>query len=319
MREPLTTAGVHVQDAPPPPRVRSPPRRSRPPDPRRDALSPELRRVEALLAMGKAGEAALLAERLPERDTPSVDFLRVRGRAFRAAGRVLDAEANFREALSLSPGDPALSADLATTLAAQHRFKDALPFAREAVELRPGAAAYHALLGFVADRLDYSTEARRALETARELAPADAETHTVLGFHLLRVGEHAPAIEAFEAAISADPRRAEAFHGLSRALLAGGQWQSAVTAWTEALGIDPSRRDRQLDRDLRLKRPGLRPVHRLAGIPAELSLAVALIAAGLLWYGRSENLVGATLAAIFLLCLATLPPAARQLLGAIDG
>ncbi len=282
-------------------------------------MSPELRRVEALLAMGKAGEAALLAERLPERESPSPEFLRVRGRAFRAAGRVVDAEASFREAMSLSPGDAGLAADLATTLAGQHRFRDALPFAREAVQLRPEAAAYHALLGFIADRLEYAGEARRALETARELAPADAETHTVLGFHLLREGHHSPAIEAFEAAVSADPRRAEAFHGLARARLAAGDWETATSAWGEALGIEPTRRDRQLDRDLRLKRPGMKPIVRVSEVPAELSLAVALVAAALLWYGRAEDVLQATIIASMLLFAAAVPPLARQLLGALDG
>lgn len=282
-------------------------------------MSPELRKVEALLAMGKHGEAALLAERLPERDAPSPEFLRVRGRAFRAAGRVVDAEASFREALSLSPGEPGLAADLATTLVAQHRFKDALPFAREAVSLRPQVAAYHALLGFVADRLDYVTEARKALEMARELAPADAETHTVLGFHLLRVGESAPAVEAFEAAIAADPRRAEAFRGLAKAQLALGNWQSAKTAWTESLSIDPAQRDRLLDRDLRLHHPALKPVHRLSSVPAAVSLVLAGIGGALLWYGRTEAAPGYVLAAVGIFVLATLSPTSRRLLGALDG
>ncbi len=282
-------------------------------------MSPELRRVEALLAMGKAGEAALLVERLPQRDDPSVEFLRVRGRAFRAAGRVVDAEASFRQALALAPGDPALAADLGTTLVAQHRFKEALPFVREAVSLRPTVAAYHALLGFVADRLDHGVEARKALETARELAPADAETHTVLGFHLLREGEHTLAIEAFESAVAADPRRAEAFRGLSKAHLAVGQWQAARTAWTESLGIDPAQSDRQIERDLRLRRPELRPVHALAGLPSELSLGLALLGGALLWYGRTEAVTLAVAAALLLFVLATLPPAARRLLGALDG
>ena len=63
-------------------------------------MSPELRKVEALLAMGKPAEAALLAERLPARESPTPEYLRVRGRAFRAAGRAVDAELSFREALS---------------------------------------------------------------------------------------------------------------------------------------------------------------------------------------------------------------------------
>jgi tetratricopeptide (TPR) repeat protein len=286
-------------------------------------MSPELRKVEALLAMGKPAEAALLAERLPARESPTPEYLRVRGRAFRAAGRAVDAELSFREALSLSPGEPGIAADLATTLVAQHRHKDALPFAREAVSLRPSVAAYHALLGFIAERLEYTSEARQALETARELAPGDAETHTVLGFHLLRVGDAARAVEVFEAAIGADPRRAEAFHGLAKAQAGAGRWQPARTAWAEALSIDPSQRDRALERKIRLLHPALRPVHRVAAVPPVFSLVLALVAGALLWLGRSGTGFGAPFAvpasAFTLLLIASLSPGARRLIGAIDG
>ncbi len=286
-------------------------------------MSPELRKVEALLAMGKPAEAALLAERLPARESPTPEYLRVRGRAFRAAGRAVDAELSFREALSLSPGEPGIAADLATTLVAQHRHKDALPFAREAVSLRPSVAAYHALLGFIAERLEYTSEARQALETARELAPGDAETHTVLGFHLLRVGDAARAVEVFEAAIGADPRRAEAFHGLAKAQAGAGRWQPARTAWAEALSIDPSQRDRALERKIRLLHPALRPVHRVAAVPPVFSLVLALVAGALLWLGRSGTGFGAPFAvpalAFAVLLIASLSPGARRLIGAIDG
>lgn len=269
--------------------------------------------------MGKSGEASLLVERLPEREVPSPAFLRVQGRAFRAAGRVVDAEQSFREALALLPGDAGLAADLATTLVGQHRFKDALPFAREAVSLRPTVAAYQALLGFVADRLDLLSEARRALETARELAPNDPETHSVLGFHLLRTAEWASAIACFEASIAADPRRAEPFFGLAKAQLAAGRWDASRRAWTEALAIDPSRRDPQFQRALRLAHPWLRPVHRLGAAPAELSLALALVGALTLWYGRWNDdrlMIGAATA---MFAVAAISPLARRVIGAFDG
>lgn len=282
-------------------------------------MSPELRKVEALLAMGRPAEAALLAERLPERDAPTPEFLRVRGRAFRAAGRMVDAESSFREALALQPGDPGLAADLATTLAAQHRYRDALPFAREAVSLRPEVAAYHALVGFVADRLGYTAEARGALELARTLAPADAEAHSVLGFHLLRVGEPAAALEAFAAAIAADPRHAEAFRGLARARLQTGDWAGAQAAWSEALGVDPTLHDRAFELDLRRARPSLAPLRRLARLPAWVTLGFTAAGAGVCWASRALALGALIYAALLMLALASLPPLARRTLGALDG
>jgi tetratricopeptide (TPR) repeat protein len=239
------------------------------------AMSPEHRKVEVLLSMGRGEEAAALADRLPGRDTPSPEFLHLRGRALRAAGRVFDAETSFREALALAPREPALLADLATTLLGQKRLEAALPYAREAVQLRPDAAAYHALRGVIAESLGYDNEAEAALSAARELAPQDAGGHTVYGYHALRAGRVTEAEAAFRAALAIHPDRGEALRGLARCAAALGDWPSARTRWLDALSADPRQSDRELTPALFLGHPALAPVRLAARLPLVVSAALA--------------------------------------------
>lgn len=266
-------------------------------------MTPEARKVEALLAMGRADDAVALAASLPEREAPTAEFLRLRGRAMRAAGRVFDAEASFREALELTPGEPGLLADLATTLLGQRRHREALGFAREAVALRPDVAAYHALSGVLAEGLQLDDEAERELAAARALAPNDAEAHTVYGFHALRCGRYTAAEQSFLDAVRVSPNRAEALRGLARARLAADDVEGARTAWLDALRVDPSQRDSELARIVVLGHPGLAPIRAVMRVPMWVSAALAALGLGVVSQLPS--------AALFLLALSAAGPAAR--------
>lgn len=250
--------------------------------------------------------------KLPARDSPDAEFLRLRGRALRAAGRVFDAEASFREALAMAPHEAGIVADLATTLVGQRRSRDALPYAREAVALRPEVAAYQALLGFVAESLELSEEAHRALSLARQLAPTDAETHTVFGYHALRTGDHAGAEEAFTAALGANPRRAEPVRGLARVALARGEWETARTRWIEALRTDPKQRDPRLQPMLFFGHPSLRPVRACMRVPVRLSAASVVVGGVLLLF--APEAVPAQILSIALFAFASAGPLARRAL-----
>ena len=221
--------------------------------------------------MGRAEEAAALAEQLPARDALDPAFLRLRGRAQRSAGRHFDAEGSFREALSFSPGDGGLLADLGTALVGQRRFREALHFAREAVAASPGVAAYHALLGITAEALLLDEEAERALAAARALSPGDPGAHVVYGYSAVRLGKFSEATAAFLDALRLDPSRAEAHRGLARCLAETGALPAARAAWRAALALDPAIDDPRL---LRLLDP-----------PRELPRVVAMVMAIPPWMG----------------------------------
>ncbi len=265
-------------------------------------MTPEARQIEALLNLGRADDAVRLAESSPEREAPSAEFLRLRGRALRASGRMFDAEGTFREALSLTPGDAGLLADLATTLLGQKRHREALAFARDATSARPEVSAYHALTGFLAESLGFDEEAERELDAARGLSPGDANSHVVYGFLVLRQGRAAQAEAAFRDALRANPQASEAHHGLARALAEQGHREEGKRVWNDARAIDPTLHDLKLDRLLEPPPPpGWRS--RLADMPAWLSLGFA---AG----GMSLSLFAPALTLV-LFALALVGPAMR--------
>lgn len=238
-------------------------------------MTPEAKKVEALLHMGRAEEAASLAESLPEREAPTPEFLRLRGRALRATGRLFDAEGSFRDALALSPGDAGLLADLATTLLGQKRHREALVFAREAVSARPDTAAYRALVGVLAESLGMDEEAGRELGAARALAPGDADLHVTYGFHVLRQSRPQEAEAAFRDALRVEPNCPEAFHGLARALNDLRQKDLARLAWRDALSLDPTLTDLRLQKALDPAAQGDWR-HAVADMPTWLSIGLAL-------------------------------------------
>lgn len=272
-------------------------------------MTPEFRKVEALLALGRSDEAAALVDRLPHRETPSPEYLRLRGRALRAAGRVFDAERAFRDALGMQPGDPGLLADLATTLLGQRRLKEAHALAKEAAALRPDVAAYHCLAGVIADSLDLEDEAERELMVARELAPGDAEAHTVYGWHALRGGRPDDAEAAFRAALGIHPDRVEALRGIARCFAARGQWDVARLRWLEALSLDPRQKDRVLQRSMLLGHPAMSPLLACTRVPIGVSLALAIAGAAFLYAFRTER--GAAIMAAAFFALSAAGPLAR--------
>jgi Flp pilus assembly protein TadD len=240
------------------------------------AMTPEFRKAEALLAMGRAEEAAALMEAAPSREQPGMEFYRLKGRVLRAANRLFDAETAFRAAIALEPMDAGLMADLATTLLGQKRHKEALVLAREAAAIRPEIAAFHALIGVLAERLGQDGEARAALETARTLAPGDAEPHTLCGFLLLRTQDPKAAEAAFRAALAADPSRAEALRGLARSRAIQGDWVGAQRYWRESLALQPLQRDILLERMGWLGSRLAWPVRALVGVKPSYTALVGL-------------------------------------------
>ena len=250
-----------------------------------------------------------LLEGLPEREQPTAAYLRLRGRALRAAGRVFDAEAAFREAMEIQPADAALLADLATTLLGQKRHVEAHGLAVEACALRPEVAAFHCLRGVLADALERPSEAGEAYALARALAPEDAESHAMHAWHLLRAGELDAADAAFRVALSVQPGHAEALRGLARVRLERGDWEGARRGWLEALALEPRLRDGLLQRALLVGRPELRPVRALAGVSRGVSLALAGVS--LVVLVAFATAPGGVLLGVSFLALAAGPPLAR--------
>ena len=152
----------------------------------------------------------------------------------------------FEEALRLSPDHPLLLAALATSLARQSFFDEALiESAREAgeraVRLAPGLADGHYARASVFVQ-DLNAEAAvLALMRALELAPGHVDALTSLGELLLELGAPADCVRLAEASLAREPLQDLPLAQIARvhALLGHSDWVSATLERTNAQSENP--------------------------------------------------------------------------------
>lgn len=125
-----------------------------------------------------------------------------------------EAETFLRTALEKSPDDPALTAQLATVLAAQNK-AEALPLLQKLHSAHPSDAAISNMLAEVlSDAGDFagSDQIYAGLIQAR---PADPQLLVAHGQNLVRLGRFPEAFAAFDKATQIDPSNSDGWSGLA--------------------------------------------------------------------------------------------------------
>jgi predicted Zn-dependent protease len=148
-----------------------------------------------------AGNAFDRLEKLP----PSVELYVVRAGIARDQNQPLEAAAQLREALKLTPGDPGLERELAGALYAARDFEAALPLLEKLHTMVPDAPDLQVALG---EALLQAQQVDRAVELLTRAAAADPSllpAQAALGRALVQKGDHAAAIPHLEKALAADP------------------------------------------------------------------------------------------------------------------
>jgi predicted Zn-dependent protease len=137
-----------------------------------------------------------------------------------------DAETLLRAALQESPDDPALTAQLATVLAAQDK-AEALPLIQKLHDAHPKDPAITSMLAAVmADAGDFAGSDRLYIALLAA-TPNDSSLLVAHGQNLIRQLRYAEAFAAFDKATRIDPASAEGWSGL--AFAASKTSQPAVT------------------------------------------------------------------------------------------
>jgi tetratricopeptide (TPR) repeat protein len=130
------------------------------------------------------------------------------------AGRLADAEAAYRTALTAEPGNPAVTQNLGVVAAARGRYRDAIALFDDAITLRPRSVSAHYNRALALLSLEERRGAIDGLSRVCALRPEHYDAHRALGFLRLAEGERGRALDHFA-------RTYELRRGDDRANLAG--------------------------------------------------------------------------------------------------
>jgi eukaryotic-like serine/threonine-protein kinase len=153
------------------------------------------------------------------------------------------AEASFRSALALKPGQYNAYLNLAHVYLAQGRLEEAAEQVRTAMQLRPPVqilAGYHLERGRSLLRENRHEEAVRACEAALELSPQYAPSYEVRGRALLALGRYEEAEKSFGQYLRmGGARTSDLFRGRGLARMKRGKYPEAVEDYTRAVELAP--------------------------------------------------------------------------------
>ena len=124
------------------------------------------------------------------------------------------AETFLRAALEQLPDDPALTAQLATVLAAENK-AEALPLLKKLHEAHPDDQAIAAMLAEVMSEAGAFAGSDELYAKLLQSSPSDAGLLVSHGQNLVRLGKYPEALAAFDKATEIDPANSDGWSGLA--------------------------------------------------------------------------------------------------------
>ena len=161
------------------------------------------------------------------------------GKVFFSHGKLNEAVAAYRQAISVKPDFAEAHSNLGNALSEQSRFDEAVAAYRQAISIKPDYAEAHSNLGVVLNEQGKLDEAIAAYRQAVRIKPDYAEIHCNLGNALKERGKLDEAIAAYRQAVRIKPDYAEAHSNLGVALNQQGKLDEAIAAYRQAVRIKP--------------------------------------------------------------------------------
>lgn len=181
-----------------------------------------------------SGQAA--AQNKP--DATHVDH-NARGHAFLGQGRLAEAVASYRQAISLKPDYAGAYNNLGNVLQQQEQLTEAIASYRQLIVLKPDDAEAYLNLGNVLQKQGQLAEAVANYRQAIMLNPNSAETHNNLGNALQNQGQLNDAVAIYQKAIALKPDFPEAHNNMGAAHQAQGLLNEAVVSYRQAIALKP--------------------------------------------------------------------------------
>jgi tetratricopeptide (TPR) repeat protein len=182
-----------------------------------------------------AAAIPLLERALLQRDDPAVRLNL--GRAWRAQGRLDEAERQFRLAANALPALPQAPLFLGLLLKETGRLAEAIDGFRRAIAIEPRYAEAHLNLGNALRQAGQGAAALDAYRQAALLRPTHVETHLLIGQVLQALGRNDAALAGYDTALGLAPGhgpgrllRADCLAALGRVAAAVEDYRLAVAA-----------------------------------------------------------------------------------------
>lgn len=169
----------------------------------------------------------------------NADGLKV-ARLHHQAGRLVEAEAGYRQILRARPGFAPAVHGLGLVNHQTGRQEEAISLLRQAVAASPQSAEFRSNLAAVLGRTGRHAEAAKELREALRIKPDFPEGWLNLGVALEKSGKPAEAVDALRRAIAQRPEYGRAHNFLGNALRRTGKWAEAEAAQREAVRLDPA-------------------------------------------------------------------------------
>jgi predicted O-linked N-acetylglucosamine transferase (SPINDLY family) len=155
------------------------------------------------------------------------------------AGQLAEAEAIYRQVLSVDPNDADVLHLLGVVANQAGRHDEAIDLIGRAIALDPDYAEAHFNLGHAfADQGRYD-QAIASYQKAIQLTGDYVEAHFNLGDALLKTSRFDEAIASFQRAVQLKPDYAKAYNSLGSALAEKGRHDEAIAAYRRAIELKP--------------------------------------------------------------------------------
>jgi len=196
--------------------------------------------ANALRDQGRLGEAVASYRQALSHNPEYVEAHNNLGTLLQSLGKVSEAAASYRSALALRPQSPHLHYNLGNVLRDEGDLDQAVASYRRALYFQPDFADAHNNLGAALQHQGKLDEAVACYRTALSRNPELAGAYYGLGTALQSQGNLVEAMHCFRSALSLRPDFPDAHAGLGDALSALGQPDPALRSYRQALALTES-------------------------------------------------------------------------------
>ncbi len=194
--------------------------------------TPDLARLaQKAFASGEYGVALQINQELVDRDPDKVEAFNDLGACLCKVGRYVEAERQFRQALSLDPNYAAANFNLGTVLRWMGVLEESEIYLRRALKVKPNYTEARTSLGFTLTLLGRLHDAKPRFEKTLKTAPRDTEALFGLGLIAKLEGRFSQAEALFKRILEYKPKTANALAELAtvrKMTPADGDWLRAA-------------------------------------------------------------------------------------------